>query len=132
MKLEFRSIMTVTLTGIWVNASEFLRNEFLLKSHWALHYQSLGMPFPAEPVNGILWGIWGVTFAAAIYWVSRRFNLLQTTLICWVFGFVLMWIVLWNLRVLPTGILIYAVPLSLLEVLVGTYVCHRLHPASKP
>lgn len=123
-----KSFLAILITGIWVNFSEFFRNELLFKSHWTGHYQSLGLTFPAQPINGALWGIWGFVFAGMIYLLSRRFSLLNTVIIGWVMGFVLMWITLWNLSVLPGGLLVYAIPLSLLEVLVGAYLCKKLAP----
>ncbi len=123
-----KSIFAVLLTAIWVNASEFVRNELLLKTYWTEHYQSLGIPFPSEPLNGAVWGLWGISFSVAIYLVSRKFDLLQATLTCWFMGFVLMWIVTWNLGVLPAAILLYAAPLALLETFVGTAICKRVAP----
>ena len=128
MNLQSRNIMAVILTGIWVNASEFFRNEIILKKYWIDHYQSLGMTFPSEPKNGIIWVAWGFLFAIAIYIISRKFDLIQTTLISWFIAFVLMWIVTWNLNVLPSAILIYAVPLSLLEAFIGSYICRKMSP----
>ena len=128
MNLQSRSIMAVILTGIWVNASEFFRNEILLKKYWIDHYQSLGITFPSEPKNGIIWVVWGFLFAIAIYIISRKFNLIQTTLVSWFMAFALMWIVTWNLNVLPSAILIYAVPLSLLETFIGSYICIKMSP----
>lgn len=126
MNPSSRSVMTVMLTGIWVNASEFFRNEILLKSYWVEHYHALSLTFTSTPLNGILWVIWGFLFSLAIYLVSRRFSLLQTTFICWFMAFALMWVVAWNLGVLPAAILIYAIPLSLLESLIGAYICIRM------
>lgn len=123
-----KSLLTILVTGIWVNVSEFFRNELLFKSYWTNHYQSLGLTFPSQPINGALWGMWGFVFAGMIYLLSRQFSLLNTVIIGWVMGFVLMWITLWNLSVLPIGLLVYAVPLSLLEVLVAAYLCKRLAP----
>jgi len=128
MNLQFRNIMAVILTGIWVNASEFFRNEVLLKTYWIDHYRSLGMTFPSEPLNGMIWVAWGFLFAITIYIISRKFDLIQTTLISWFMAFVLMWIVTWNLNVLPSAILIYAVPLSLLEAFIGSYICIKMSP----
>jgi predicted neutral ceramidase superfamily lipid hydrolase len=128
MNLQFRNIIAVILTGIWVNASEFFRNEVLLKTYWIDHYRSLGMTFPSEPLNGMIWVAWGFLFAIAIYVISRKFNLIQTTLISWFMAFVLMWVVTWNLNVLPSAILIYAVPLSLLEAFIGSYICIKMSP----
>ena len=128
MNLQFRNIMAVILTGIWVNASEFFRNEVLLKTYWIDHYRSLGMTFPSEPLNGMIWVAWGFLFAITIYIISRKFDLIKTTLISWFMAFVLMWIVTWNLNVLPSAILIYAVPLSLLEAFIGSYICIKMSP----
>jgi hypothetical protein len=131
MNSRLRGIAAVLLSGIWVNASEFLRNEVFLKAYWVGHYHSLGMVFPSEPKNGILWVIWGFLFAFAIYLLSRKFNLFNTALLSWFLAFVLMWIVALNLKVLPVAILIYAVPLSLLESFIGTYICIKISPPPK-
>ncbi len=128
MNAKSRSIIAVVLTGIWVNASEFLRNEVLLKKYWVNHYQSRGMSFPSAPMNGMIWVAWGVLFSIAIYLISRKFSLIQTSLISWFMAFVLMWVVTLNLNVLPISILTYAVPLSLLEVFLGSYICIKISP----
>ena len=128
MNLPSRSITAVLLSGLWVNASEFVRNEVLLKTYWVDHYQSLGMIFPSELKNGVIWIAWGFLFAAAIYVISRKFNLIQTALISWFMAFFLMWVVTFNLKVLPSAILIYAVPLSLLEAFIGSYLCVKISP----
>lgn len=128
MNQKSRNILAVIITGVWINASEFFRNEVLLKKYWVDHYQSLGMIFPSAPVNGMMWIVWGFLFSIAIYIISRKFSLLQTTLISWFVAFVLMWIVAWNLSVLPVFILVYAVPFSLLEVFIGSYICKKIPP----
>jgi len=128
MSLKSPSILSVILTGIWVNACEFVRNEVLLKKYWVDHYQSIGMTFPSAPINGMIWVLWGFLFATAIYFISRKFSLIQTALISWFMAFVLMWLVIFNLNVLPGAILIYAVPLSLLEAFVGSYIITRISP----
>ncbi|HTZ19065.1 MAG TPA: hypothetical protein VMB78_11575 [Dissulfurispiraceae bacterium] len=126
MKRHSRGIVAVISAGIWVNASEFFRNEILLKTYWVGHYQSLGITFPSEPMNGMIWIGWGFLFSMAIYIISGKFSLLQTTLLSWFVAFVLMWIVTWNLNVLPGAVLVYAVPLSLLEAFVGAWICKRM------
>ncbi|MBN1247713.1 MAG: hypothetical protein JXC32_08650 [Anaerolineae bacterium] len=70
-------------------------------SYWTSHYESLGLLFPSAPVNGAIWGLWSLLFAIAIYVISRRSSLLETALLSWFVGFVLMWVVIWNLNVLP-------------------------------
>jgi hypothetical protein len=111
---------------VWISISEFVRNEFIAKSYWTGHYEKLGLVFPAEPINGAIWGLWSLLFALAIFIISKKFSLLQTTFLSWFVGFVLMWVVAWNLGVLPVGILFIAVPLSLLEAFVASFIIKKL------
>ena len=108
-----------------------MRNEFILKSYWTGHYEKLGLVFPAEPINGAVWGLWSLGLAIAIFFISRQFSLLQTVFISWFVGFVLMWIVIWNMNVLPAEILWFAVPLSILEVFLATLIIQRLSQPEK-
>ena len=126
MKFLRSTILPILLATIWISISEFLRNQYVLKSRWTDHYTSLGLTFPAEPVNGAMWGIWSLLFSITIFAISRKFNLLQTTFLSWFTGFVLMWVVLWNMSVFPVGILWLAVPLSLLEAFLASFIIHWL------
>ncbi|MCU0452821.1 MAG: hypothetical protein MUE68_04125 [Bacteroidetes bacterium] len=126
MHPRLRPILSIFAAGVWINASEFFRNQVLLHDTWIAHFRSLGMTFPEAPVNGAVWGLWGFMYASAIYYLHLRLNLLQTTVVSWVAGFVLMWLVTWNLGVLPLSILPIAVPLSLLETFVAALICRRL------
>ena len=121
-----KTVLPILLATIWISVSEFVRNEFIAKSYWTGHYEKLGLVFPAEPVNGAIWGLWSLLFAIAIFIISKKFSLLQTTFLSWFVGFVLMWVVAWNLGVLPVGILIIAVPLSLLEAFVASFIIKKL------
>ena len=126
MKLLRSTILPLLLATLWISISEFVRNEFILKSFWTNHYQALGLTFPTEPVNGAIWGIWSLLFAIFIFIISKKFTLIQTTLISWLVGFVLMWVVLGNLGVLPYGLLPYAIPLSLIESFLAAWIIKKL------
>jgi len=128
LKMFKKTIFPVLLATIWISISEFVRNEFLAKSYWIKHYQKVGLVFPSEPINGAVWGLWSLLFAISIFIISKKFSLIETTLFSWLVGFVLMWIVIGNLNVLPYGILIYAIPLSLLEAFVATFIIKKLSP----
>ena len=121
-----KTVLPVLLATVWISISEFVRNEFIVKSYWTGHYEKLNLVFPAEPINGAIWGVWSLLFAIAIFIISKKFSLLQTTFLSWFVGFVLMWVVAWNLGVLPVGILIIAVPLSLLEAFVASFIIKKL------
>lgn len=126
MKLIKNTILPILLATIWISISEFVRNQILLNSYWIEHYKGLGITFPSEPINGAMWGVWSLLFAVAIFVIAKKFNLLQTTLLSWFVGFVMMWVVVGNLGVLPFGILFFAVPLSLLEAFVASYIIKKI------
>lgn len=121
-----QTLLSVLLSTIWISASEFLRNEFLLKPQWGQHYAGLGLEFPDAPVNGAMWGLWSLLFAIALFVISRRFSFWESSALGWLFGFLMMWVVAGNLAVLPFGILPWAIPLSGLEVVVAVWISQRL------
>ena len=120
-----KSSLSILLATIWISISEFVRNEFLLKSFWINHYDNLGLIFPSEPINGALWGIWSLCFAVGIFVIAQKFSLIQTTLLSWFVGFVFMWLVIGNLGVLPYGILPLAIPLSFLESFIASLIIQK-------
>jgi hypothetical protein len=121
-----KTIFPIFLATIWISISEFVRNEFIVKSYWTGHYEKLGLTFPSEPINGAVWGLWSLCFAIAIFIIAKKFSLLQTTFLSWFVGFVLMWIVIWNMNVLPAGLLLFAIPLSLLEAFLASFIIKKL------
>jgi len=125
-----KSLIPILLAAVWISISEFARNQILFKSYWIEHYSSMGLVFPAEPVNGAIWGLWSLMFAIAIFIISGKFNLIETTLLSWFVGFVLMWLVIGNMGVLPYRLLYFAIPLSLLEAFVAAYIFHTRSQAS--
>lgn len=118
-------IFPVLLSTFWIVLSEFLRNEVLFKGYWMRHYQNLGLIFPSAPINGAVWVLWSLFFAISVYIISREFNLIQTTFLSWFMAFVLLWINLGNLGVLPYELLIFAIPLSLLESFIASLIIHQ-------
>jgi len=121
-----KTILPVLLATLWISLSEFARNEFFFKNYWTDHYQKLGIVFPSEPLNGAVWGIWALVFSIIIFILSKKFSLLQNTLINWLIGFVLMWLVIGNLGVLPFELLYFAIPLSLFEVFIAAFIIKKL------
>lgn len=126
MKAFKTIVLPILLATIWISISEFVRNEFLLKSYWIDHYEGMGLVFPSEPINGTVWGLWSLLYAIVIYLIARKFNLSQTAFISWFAGFVLMWVVTGNMGVLPFSILYFAVPLSVLEAFLASFIIHKL------
>ncbi len=125
------TVLPILLATIWISISEFFRNEFLLKAAWNNHYESLGLLFPSDQINGAIWGLWSLCYAVAIYVISRRFTLMETTALSWFIGFVLMWIVVGNMGVFPFKILYLAFPLSILEAFLASYIIFTLSRESQ-
>jgi hypothetical protein len=121
-----KTVVPILLATVWIGVSEFARGSFLLRPFWVDHYAKLGLVFPEKPVNGAVWGLWSLLFAVAIYLIAKKFTLVQTALLAWFVGFVLMWVVTANLGVLPYGVLPLAIPLSLLEAFVAALIVKRL------
>ena len=117
--------MSVILATVWISVSEFVRNEVFVKSFWEEHYQSLGLKFPSDPLNGAVWGIWSLMFSVSIFVLSKKFTHFQTTLISWFMAFAMMWVVTANLGVLPFGLLWYAIPLSLIEAYLAGFIIFK-------
>lgn len=121
-----KAFLAIFSATVWISVSEFVRNEFFLKSYWIDHYNTLGVAFPDAAINGIVWGVWSLGLAILCFVLLSRFSLLQSVFISWFAAFVLMWLVVGNLHVLPFGLLIYAIPLSILECYLACLIIKTL------
>ena len=121
-----KRIIAIFLAGIWITASEFIRNEILFKAYWTEHYNNIGLLFKTLPLNGILWTIWSFILAFLIQKIRSNFSRFETLVIGWTFSFLLMWITLFNLQVLPVKLLLFAFPLSFVEIIVSIWIIDRL------
>lgn len=122
MKNQVSSILLAT---VWVSLNEFTRNQLLLLEYWEKHYQSIGQSFPAAPTNGAVWGLWALLFSFLISRIASKFTMTESMLLAWILGFVLMWLVIGNLGVLPTSILPYALPWSMFETAGAVWICMK-------
>jgi O-antigen/teichoic acid export membrane protein len=120
------TIIPVFFAGIWITLSEFIRNELLFKSYWVNHFSSIGLVFETLPINGILWAVWSFVLAYVIYKLLQKFSIKETILLSWLMAFVMMWIVIFNLQVLPLLLLLVAIPLSLIEIFVAVIIIREL------
>jgi hypothetical protein len=121
-----KTVLPISLATIWISISEFVRNELLFRNYWIEHYERLGLVFPSEPINGAIWGLWSLFLAISIFIISKKFSFIQTLGLSWMVGFVLMWIVIGNMGVLPVKILYVALPLSIFEVFLATLIIKKI------
>ena len=117
-----KAIWKILLVSIWINIFETLRWMLFAKPEIDMHFKAANLVLPNEPINNLLWLIWGIIIAVMIFIVSKKFKVLQTTFIVWITVYVMHWIALWNMAVLPINILWLAVPLTFINVLVGALI----------
>ena len=121
-----KPVLAILASTVWISLHEFARNQLLFPQFWTDHYQKLGIVFPADPVNGAMWGVWAMLFSGGILALTKKYTMLQSAALAWLFGFVLMWVVIGNLGVLPFGLLVYAVPWSMLEAFGAAYLLKKI------
>jgi hypothetical protein len=121
-----KQLIGVSAAALWVTLSEFLRNEILFKHYWVDHYNQLGLKFETLPLNGLIWFFWSVGLAYLIFRLMQKFTQAETICLSWLAAFVMMWFTVFNLQVLPLGLLLFAIPLSLVEVAVASAIVKRL------
>lgn len=121
-----KTILPILAAGIWINISETVRWELLIKSYWVGYYESLNLVFPIALQNNITWMCWGFLFAIVVFIISKKFNTLHTTFLSWLVVFVMLWMVLWNIDILPIDLLWYNIPLSLFETFIAAFICKKL------
>lgn len=126
-----KQLLAIVTAGLWITVSEFLRNELLFKNYWVEHYSWLGLTFETMAINGILWMVWSFGLAYIIYELLKHFSFGKTVFLIWLVAFVLMWITLFNLQVLPLILLIPAIPLGILEVVVATAIIQKVQATHK-
>jgi hypothetical protein len=125
MAIVNKAIWQILLVSIWINISETLRWILFAKPDIDIHFKAANLILPNEPVNYILWFIWGIIIAVMIFIISKKFKVLQTTFIVWIIVYVTHWIALWNFSVFPINVLWLAVPLTFINIFVGALICSR-------
>lgn len=121
-----KKVLAVLAAGIWITFSEFIRNELIFKEYWVQHFQSIGLVFQTLPSNGVLWMVWSFLLAYIIFELLQKFSFKKTLVLAWILAFVMMWIPLYNLQVLPLSLLLFAIPLSIIEVSVAGIVVKKV------
>lgn len=121
-----KTLLAFVLSGLWIGASEFVRNELLFKHLWIDKYESLGQVFPSSALNNALWAVWSFVVAGVLLFLVRNVRFIEAVAVTWITSFVMMWIVIGNMNVLPRGILWIAVPWSLVEVAVAGVISIRI------
>lgn len=127
MKNYKKAIWQILLVSLWINIFETLRWLLFAKPDIDMHFKGANLVLPNEPLNNILWLIWGIIISVMIFIISKKYSVLKTSFIVWITVYVLHWIALWNMAVLPINILWLAVPLTFINVLIGVLISKYFH-----
>ena len=125
-KASNKQYIAVILASIWISLSEFIRNEFFLKNYWINHYELLGLQFETLAINGVLWFVWSILLAIFLYKLLQKYTLKEVLFLSWIPVFLMMWITVFNLQVLPLALLLFAIPLSMLELYLAILIIRSL------
>jgi hypothetical protein len=129
-------VLTTLIVSIWINISEVFRYFIIVKQ---MMQEYLAMLPGAIPMNWIVfasWGIWDTiltTLVVFIYWlVAQCFgNNLMSTIISattsWALFFLLFWLGMVNMGLSPISVALIALPLSLLEMIVASWILSKLY-----
>ena len=140
-RFEWKQFLVITLiTSLWVNASEIFRYFVLViprvKEYWD---DRVGI---AEMDAGIfaIWGLWDSLLTAMMVllcWLylcrfgySIRSSIVSGTL-SWLFIFVLFWVAAANMGYTDWSILWITIPLSWLEMIIGSIIASRLYASGR-
>ena len=121
-----KNIFAFLASGAWISISEFIRNELLLKTYWLDKYNSMELVFPSEPVNYALWGVWSFMLSGLTVFLLKKIRFFEAIIVIWLTAFLMMWIVIGNLNVLPFGLLFFAIPWSILEVTIAAIISRQI------
>jgi len=121
-----KTILPILLIGIWLNVAITIGWLFILEGYWIEKYQSLNLSFPTGLINNITWMIWGFMFATVIFILSKISTTLKTTFLSWLVAFIMPWTMIWTIGVLPTEMLLFNIPFTLIVTYIGALICKRL------
>jgi hypothetical protein len=129
-------VLTTLIVSIWVNISEVFRYFVIVKP---MMQEYLAMLPGAIPMNWTVFAIWGIwdtiltSLVVFIYWlVAQRFgNNLMSTIISattsWALFFLLFWLGMVNMGLSPISVALIALPLSLLEMIMASWILSKLY-----
>ena len=121
-----KTILPIILIGLWINISVTIGWMLILEGYWIEKYQILNLVFPTGLINNITWMIWGFMLATIIFILSKKFCVIHTTFLAWFVAFVMMWTIVWNISVLPTGMLLFNIPFTLTVTYIGALISKKL------
>jgi hypothetical protein len=127
MKNHIKMIWLVIIISIWINAAETIRWILFAKPYFIKHFQDRNIEPPGGPLYLIIWFLWGILISVIIFNISKKFSLLNSTLIIWFAVFSGIWIMLLNLKVITIPILLILMSICFIEILIGVLISKHFY-----
>jgi len=136
-KINFKHFIVITLlTSIWINISEVFRYDMFVVPNVKSFFDNKSGVASMDLNIFIIWGFWDTLLTAVmvfIFWLySRVFGntgksvLISGTLV-WLSVFVIFWVATVNMGLSDWKILWVALPLSWVEMIIGTWIASKLY-----
>ncbi|KZS41100.1 hypothetical protein AWE51_23390 [Aquimarina aggregata] len=129
-------VLIILITSVWINISEVFRYFVLVMPRVKQFFEYKEGIAEMDWVIFTIWGFWDTLLTALLvlfFWLyanSFGFNLksvLISSTILWSAVFVIFWIATANMGLSDWNILLITLPLSWLEMVVGTWIVYKLY-----
>ena len=134
-KLKQFAIITLT-TSIWIHLSEIFRYSFFIMSRVKSFFNDKAGVVEMSSSISAIWILWDTLLTAIlvfIFWLyAKSFgnnpkSVLISGTIVWLSVFVIFWVATANMGLSHWNILLIALPLSWVEMVVGTLIASKLY-----
>jgi len=122
MKDHKKTIWQITILSVWINVAETIRWIVFAKPYFVSHYQKMNIEPPSGLLYLIIWFVWGVLLALLVYIISRKFSLIETTIIVWLSVFSGIWIMLFNQSLVTFPILFAIAAFCFIEIFIAVLI----------
>lgn len=124
-----KNAIAILAAAVWISLLEFLRDQYFVQSYRIEQNQLHGFMYREEPLMGSASGIWSLFLAIFIFLMTRKLNQWHATIAAFTGCVLLMWIINGDLRVLPARLLLFALPLIVLESFMAVWIIRKISPA---
>lgn len=136
-KFNLKQFITITLvTSIWINISEVFRYFLFVMQRVKVFFDNKSGVADMDIFIFLIWGLWDTLLTAGmvfVFWLysntfgnNNRSAVISGTIV-WLSIFVLFWVATVNMGLADWNILLITLPLSWLEMIVGTWIASKLY-----
>lgn len=123
----------VLIVSLWIHISETFRYFVFIMPELKESLAVIPNVAPMDLFVFSIWGLWDTVLTAILVFIyqlalnfygDERKSILMTSLVMWAFFWIL-WVGIINMGIIGTTVLYSAIPLSALEMIVGSWIASR-------